>query len=64
MTEAATPPLAVATVEAVENPTFDEAMESEIRRILKRYPDHGAALLPRSRAPLRRSHLAPPRLPP
>ncbi len=46
MTEATTPPLAVATVEAVENPTFDEAMESEIRRILKRYPDHGAALLP------------------
>ena len=46
MTEAATLPLAVATVEAVEDPTFDDAMESEIKRILKRYPDHGAALLP------------------
>ena len=46
MTEATTPPLAVATVEAVENPTFDEAMESEIKKILKRYPEGGAALLP------------------
>ena len=46
MTEAATLPLTVATVEAVEDPTFDDAMESEIRKILKRYPDHGAALLP------------------
>ena len=46
MTEAGTLPLVVATVEEVEDPTFDGAMESEIKRILKRYPDHGAALLP------------------
>jgi len=46
MTEAGTLPLTVATVEAVEDPTFDDAMESEIKGILKRYPDHGAALLP------------------
>ncbi len=48
MTEAATPALVVASVEAVENPSFDADMESEITRILKRYPegDGGAALLP------------------
>ena len=46
MTEAGTLPLTVATVEAVEDPTFDDAMESEIKGILKRYPDHDAALLP------------------
>jgi NADH-quinone oxidoreductase E subunit len=46
MTEAGTLPLVVATVEEAEDPTFDDAMESEIKRILKRYPDHGAALLP------------------
>lgn len=48
MTEAATPALVVASVEAVENPSFDADMESEITRILKRYPegDRGAALLP------------------
>lgn len=48
MTEVATPPLVVASVEAVENPSFDKGMETEIKRILKRYPegDHGAALLP------------------
>jgi NADH-quinone oxidoreductase subunit E len=48
MTETATPPLVVASVEAVENPSFDDGMESEIKRILKRYPegDRGGALLP------------------
>ncbi len=46
MTEALTPPLVVATVDAVENPTFDEGMESEITEILKRYPESDAALLP------------------
>ncbi len=46
MTEALTPPLVVATAEAVENPTFDEGMESEIKEILKRYPESDAALLP------------------
>ena len=46
MTEAATPPLVVATADAVENPTFDEGMESEIKEILKRYPESDAALLP------------------
>ncbi len=46
MTEALTPPLVVATVDAVENPTFDEGMESEIKEILKRYPKSDAALLP------------------
>jgi NADH-quinone oxidoreductase E subunit len=46
MTEALTPPLVVATVDAVENPTFDEGMESEIKEILKRYPENDAALLP------------------
>ncbi len=46
MTEAGTLPLTVATGEVVEEPTFDDFMESEIKRILKRYPDHGAALLP------------------
>jgi NADH-quinone oxidoreductase subunit E len=46
MTEALTPPLVVATVDAVENPTFDEGMESEIKEILKRYPESDAALLP------------------
>ena len=46
MTEALTPPLVVATVDAVENPTFDKGMESEIKEILKRYPESDAALLP------------------
>jgi NADH-quinone oxidoreductase subunit E len=48
MTEGATPALVVASVEAVENPSFDANMETEIKRILKRYPegDGGAALLP------------------
>lgn len=48
MTETATPPLVVASIEAVESPTFDESMKSDIKRILKRYPegDRGAALLP------------------
>jgi len=46
MTEALTPPLVVATADAVENPTFDEGMESEIKEILKRYPESDAALLP------------------
>jgi NADH-quinone oxidoreductase subunit E len=46
MTAARTLPLTVATIEAVEDPSFDDTMESEIKRILKRYPDHGAALLP------------------
>lgn len=42
----ATAPLTVASPEEVESVTFDDAMESEIERILSRYPDTQAALLP------------------
>jgi len=42
----ATAPLTVASPEEVESVTFDDAMEAEIERILSRYPDPQAALLP------------------
>lgn len=41
-----TSPLVVASAEEVHDVTFDRAMEAQIRGILKRYPDPGAALLP------------------
>ena len=46
MTEALTSPLVVAPAEEVAEVTFDRSMEAQIRGILKRYPDAGAALLP------------------
>jgi len=46
VTEALTPPLVVAPAEEVSEVTFDRSMEAQIRGILKRYPDPGAALLP------------------
>jgi len=41
-----TSPLVVASADDVSAVTFDRAMEAQIRGILKRYPDPGAALLP------------------
>lgn len=46
MTEIATAPLVVASSDEVESVEFDSSMESQIDRILERYPDSGAALLP------------------
>jgi NADH-quinone oxidoreductase E subunit len=46
VTEALTSPLVVAPAEEVAEVTFDRSMEAQIRGILKRYPDPGAALLP------------------
>jgi len=46
MTEPATRPLVVAAPEEVSEVSFDKKMESEIRKILARYPDKDAALLP------------------
>jgi NADH-quinone oxidoreductase E subunit len=46
VTTALTPPLVVASEEEVADVTFDRSMEAQIRGILKRYPDPGAALLP------------------
>jgi NADH-quinone oxidoreductase subunit E len=46
VSEAATPPLAVASPSEVEDVKFDRSMEAQIRTILKRYPDSDAALLP------------------
>jgi NADH-quinone oxidoreductase subunit E len=46
VTEALTSPLVVAPAEEVSEVSFDRSMEAQIRGILKRYPDSGAALLP------------------
>ena len=46
MTDSMTSPLVVAPEEEVREVTFDRSMEAQIRAILKRYPDQGAALLP------------------
>lgn len=46
MTEGATAPLVVAAANSVEVVDFDPPMEKEIERILNRYPQSGAALLP------------------
>jgi NADH-quinone oxidoreductase E subunit len=46
MTETMTSPLVVASTEEVAEVTFDRSIEAQIRGILKRYPDRGAALLP------------------
>ena len=46
MTGAFTSPLVVAPAEEVSKVAFDRSMEAQIRGILKRYPDPGAALLP------------------
>lgn len=41
-----TSPLTVASAGEVRDVTFDRSIEGQIRGILKRYPDPGAALLP------------------
>jgi NADH-quinone oxidoreductase E subunit len=46
VSEATTSPLIVASPDEVEDVKFDRSMEAQIRTILKRYPDPGAALLP------------------
>jgi len=46
VTDSTTSPLVVASEEEVADVTFDRSMEAQIRGILKRYPDQGAALLP------------------
>lgn len=46
MSEIVTPPLLVASVGEVSEVAFDRTMEAQIKTILKRYPDAGAALLP------------------
>jgi len=46
VTEGATAPLVVAAANSVEVVDFDPPMEKEIERILNRYPQSGAALLP------------------
>ncbi len=46
MTDTMTSPLVVASSDEVGDVTFDRSMEAQIRGILKRYPDAGAALLP------------------
>jgi NADH-quinone oxidoreductase subunit E len=46
MTEETTLPLVVAAPEEVGEISFDKKMESEIKKILARYPDKDAALLP------------------
>lgn len=46
MTDIMTSPLTVASPEEVRDVTFDRSIEGQIRGILKRYPDPGAALLP------------------
>lgn len=45
-TDAVTRPLVVASPKEVAGVTFDRSMDAQIRRILQRYPDSGAALLP------------------
>jgi NADH-quinone oxidoreductase subunit E len=46
VTETTTTPLDVASPEEVSEIRFDKKMESEIKKILARYPDKTAALLP------------------
>jgi NADH-quinone oxidoreductase E subunit len=46
VTDSTTSPLVVASEEEVGDVTFDRSMETQIRGIIKRYPDQGAALLP------------------
>jgi NADH-quinone oxidoreductase E subunit len=46
VTEVITPPLVIASAEEVSEISFDRSAEAQIRVILKRYPDPGAALLP------------------
>jgi NADH-quinone oxidoreductase subunit E len=46
VTDTLTSPLVVASPDEVGEITFDRSMEAQIRGILKRYPDSGAALLP------------------
>ena len=46
MTETGTLPLVVASPEEVSEIRFEKKMESEIKKILTRYPDKNAALLP------------------
>jgi NADH-quinone oxidoreductase E subunit len=46
MTEPATLPLVVASPEEVSEVRFEKKTESEIKKILARYPDKNAALLP------------------
>ncbi|MCG6948725.1 MAG: NADH-quinone oxidoreductase subunit NuoE [Acidobacteria bacterium] len=46
MTEISTEPLIVAPADEIASVEFDEAMETEIRSTLERYPDPAAALLP------------------
>jgi len=44
--QTSTSPLIVASADEVNNVTFDRSMEAQIKSILNRYPDPGAALLP------------------
>ncbi len=46
MSETVTSPLLVASADEVSEIAFDRPMEAQIKTILKRYPDAGAALLP------------------
>jgi NADH-quinone oxidoreductase subunit E len=46
MTEAATPPLAIASHDEVAEVFFDDSMSRRIDAICSRYPNQGAALLP------------------
>jgi NADH-quinone oxidoreductase subunit E len=46
VSETTTSPLVVAPPEDVSEISFDRSMEAQIRRILKKYPDPAAALLP------------------
>jgi len=46
LSETSTSPLVVASADEVSDVTFDRSLETQIKAILKRYPDPGAALLP------------------
>ncbi len=46
MTHSMTLPLVVTPPDDLTDVSFDRSMETQISRILKRYPDRGAALLP------------------
>ena len=46
MSDTVTSPLIVASADEVSEVTFDRSMEAQIKGILKRYPESGAALLP------------------